>query len=91
MILNSRRLLDLSTNLRLPAMYQTGQSIEDGGLMRYGVNYGDLYRRAAIYIDKIIRGQGVRLTGRTSDETRTNYQSESGQANRCDHSAQCFG
>ena len=56
MILNSKRLVDLATNLRLPAMYQTGQFIEDGGLMGYGVNYGDLYRRAAIYVDKIIKG-----------------------------------
>ena len=56
MTLNSKRIVDLATNLRLPAMYQTGQFIEDGGLMAYGVNYGDLYRRAAIYVDKIIKG-----------------------------------
>ena len=56
MTLNSKRLVDLATKLRLPAMYQTGQFIEDGGLMGYGVNYGDLYRRAAIYVDKIIKG-----------------------------------
>jgi putative tryptophan/tyrosine transport system substrate-binding protein len=56
MTLNSKRIVDLATNLRLPAMYQTGQFIEDGGLMGYGVNYGDLYRRAGIYVDKIIKG-----------------------------------
>jgi putative ABC transport system substrate-binding protein len=56
MTLNSKRLVDLATKLRLPAMYQTGQFIEDGGLMGYGVNYADLYRRAAIYVDKIIKG-----------------------------------
>jgi putative tryptophan/tyrosine transport system substrate-binding protein len=56
MTLNSKRLVDLATKLRLPAMYQTGQFIEDGGLMGHGVNYADLYRRAAIYVDKIIKG-----------------------------------
>ena len=56
MTLNSKRIVDLATNLRLPAMYQTGQFIEDGGLMGYGVNYGDLYRRAAIYVHKITKG-----------------------------------
>ena len=56
MTLNSKRVVDLATKLRLPAMHQTGQFIEDGGLMGYGVNYGDLYRRAAIYVDKILKG-----------------------------------
>jgi putative ABC transport system substrate-binding protein len=56
MTLNSKRLVEIATKLRLPAMYQTGQFIEDGGLMGYGVNYGDLYHRAAIYVDKIIKG-----------------------------------
>jgi putative tryptophan/tyrosine transport system substrate-binding protein len=53
MTLNSKRIVDLATKFRLPAIYQTGQFIEDGGLMGYEVNYGDLYRRAAIYVDKI--------------------------------------
>jgi ABC-type uncharacterized transport system substrate-binding protein len=56
MPLNSKRIIEIATKLRLPVMYQTGQFIEDGGLMGYGVNYGDLYRRAAIYVDKIIKG-----------------------------------
>jgi putative tryptophan/tyrosine transport system substrate-binding protein len=56
MTLNSKRIVEIATKLQLPAMYQTGQFIEDGGLMGYGVNYGDLYRRAVIYVDKIIKG-----------------------------------
>ena len=56
MTLNSKRLIEIATKLRLPAMYQTGQFIEDGGLMGYGVNCGDLYHRSAIYVDKIIKG-----------------------------------
>ena len=38
-------------------MYQTPQFVEDGGLMAYGVNFGDLYRRAATYVDKILKGR----------------------------------
>ena len=56
MTLNSKRIVDLATKLHLPAIYQTGQFVEDGGLMAYGVNYGDLYRRAAVYVDKILKG-----------------------------------
>ena len=56
MTLNSRRIIALATKLRLPAMYQTRNLVEDGGLMAYGVHYGDLYRRAAVYVDKILKG-----------------------------------
>jgi putative ABC transport system substrate-binding protein len=55
--LNSRRIIELATKLRLPAMYQTRNLVEDGGLMAYGVNFGDLYRRAATYVDKILKGK----------------------------------
>jgi putative ABC transport system substrate-binding protein len=54
--LNSRRIIELATKLRLPAMYQTRNLVEDGGLMAYGVNFGDLYRRAATYVDKVLKG-----------------------------------
>ena len=41
---------------RLPAIYSQPQFVEAGGLMSYGVNFEDLYRRAAIYVDKILKG-----------------------------------
>jgi putative ABC transport system substrate-binding protein len=53
---NSRRIARLALSLRLPSIYQTRQFVEDGGLMAYGVNFGDLYRRAPIYVDKILKG-----------------------------------
>jgi putative ABC transport system substrate-binding protein len=53
---NSTRIADLASKLRLPAMYNTRQFVEDGGLMAYGVNFGDIYRRAASYVDKILKG-----------------------------------
>ncbi len=56
MTLNSRRVVNLAAKLRLPAMYQTRQFVEDGGLMGYGASFPDLYKRAALYVDKILKG-----------------------------------
>ena len=41
---------------RLPATYSQSEYVEDGGLMSYGVSLTDLFRRAATYIDKILKG-----------------------------------
>jgi putative ABC transport system substrate-binding protein len=51
-----RRLVDLAAKKRLPAMYQTREFVEAGGLMSYGPNVADLHRRAATYVDKILKG-----------------------------------
>ena len=56
MTLNSRRVVGLAAKHRLPAIYQTRQFVQDGGLMAYGVSFPDLYKRAAIYVDKILKG-----------------------------------
>jgi putative ABC transport system substrate-binding protein len=56
-IQNLRKIAELAAKLRLPAMSQTPQYVEEGGLMAYGVNFGDLYRRAATYVDKILKGR----------------------------------
>ena len=37
-------------------MYPDSEYVEDGGLMSYGLNFADLYRRAATYVDKILKG-----------------------------------
>ena len=50
------RLAELAVKGRLPALYERVEFVEDGGLMSYGVSSPDLYRRAAIYVDKILRG-----------------------------------
>ena len=56
MTLNSKRIVDLAAKNRLPAMYATRQFVEEGGLMAYGPSIGELYRRAATYVDKVLKG-----------------------------------
>ena len=53
---NSARITELTAKLGLPSIYSTRQFVEDGGLIAYGVNFGDIYRRAATYVDKILKG-----------------------------------
>jgi ABC-type uncharacterized transport system substrate-binding protein len=52
-----RRLVDLAAKNRLPAMYLTREFVDAGGLMSYGPNVADLHRRAATYVDKILKGE----------------------------------
>ena len=51
-----RQVLDFAAKNRLPAMYHTSEHVEAGGLMSYGPNYPDLWRRAADFVDKILKG-----------------------------------
>ena len=47
---------ELAVKSRLPTMYERQNYVADGGLMSYGVNLTDLHRRAASYVDKILKG-----------------------------------
>ena len=51
-----KRIVGLAAKNRLPAMYGTREFAVDGGLIAYGANVPDMFRRAAIYVDKIIKG-----------------------------------
>jgi ABC-type uncharacterized transport system substrate-binding protein len=53
---NRRLIADLALKHRLPAVYGGREFIEAGGLAAYGPSYPDLYRRAASYVDKILKG-----------------------------------
>jgi putative tryptophan/tyrosine transport system substrate-binding protein len=53
---NMRNLVDVATKSRLPGMYGQSLFVDAGGLMSYGPSYSDLSRRAAIYVDKILKG-----------------------------------
>ncbi len=50
------RIIEFAARRRLPAMYLLRENVEAGGLMSYGASLLDLYRRAATYVDKILRG-----------------------------------
>jgi putative ABC transport system substrate-binding protein len=51
-----KRFFELVNKHRLPAIYSQKEYVDDGGLMSYGTDYEDLFRRAAVYVDKILKG-----------------------------------
>jgi putative ABC transport system substrate-binding protein len=51
-----RRIVELAASSRLPGMYQAREFVDAGGLMSYGANLDDLFRRTATYVDKIVKG-----------------------------------
>jgi len=51
-----KRIVELAGKYRLPAIYFQKEFVDEGGLMSYGNDFDDLYRRAAVYVDKILRG-----------------------------------
>jgi putative tryptophan/tyrosine transport system substrate-binding protein len=54
---NRQRIVELAAKSHLPAMYEIVDWVEAGGLVAYGVHLPDLYRRAAVYVDKILKGR----------------------------------
>jgi putative ABC transport system substrate-binding protein len=50
------RIVELAGKYRLPAMYFQKEFVDEGGLMSYGADFDDLYRHAAVYVDKILKG-----------------------------------
>jgi ABC-type uncharacterized transport system substrate-binding protein len=51
-----KRIVELTNKYKLPAIYHQKAFVDVGGLMSYGTDYDDLYRRAAVYVDKILKG-----------------------------------
>ena len=51
-----KRIVELAGKYRLPAICPQKEYVEGGGLMSYGADFDDLYRRAAVYVDKILKG-----------------------------------
>jgi putative ABC transport system substrate-binding protein len=55
-VTQQRQVLDFAAKNRLPAMYPASEFVEAGGLMSYAPSYTDLWRRAADFVDKILKG-----------------------------------
>jgi putative tryptophan/tyrosine transport system substrate-binding protein len=53
---NRKRIADLAINTRLPSIFVSNEGVDAGGLMAYGPNAIELYRRGAVYVDKILKG-----------------------------------
>ena len=51
-----KRIVELAGKSRLPAIYVQKEFVDEGGIMSYGADYDDLFRKAAHYVDKILKG-----------------------------------
>ena len=51
-----KQIVELAGKYRLPTVYFQKEFVDEGGLMSYGADYDDLYRRSAVYVDKILKG-----------------------------------
>jgi ABC-type uncharacterized transport system substrate-binding protein len=51
-----KRIVELAARHRIPAVYPSDEFVEAGGLMSYGIDYPDQYRRAAYFVDRILKG-----------------------------------
>ena len=56
MFANGKRIAGFALKSRLPSMYQSKEAVDAGGLMSYGANLADSYRRVAYYVDRILKG-----------------------------------
>jgi putative ABC transport system substrate-binding protein len=55
-VLHGRRIVDLAAKNRLPAVYAYREVVDAGGLLSYGASLSDLFRRAAVYVGKVLKG-----------------------------------
>lgn len=54
---HAKEIVEQVTAARLPAMYESRNYVDAGGLMLYGPSFADLYRRSAVFVDKVLKGQ----------------------------------
>ena len=91
-VANRKRIADFALKSRLPSMYGSREAVDAGGLMSYGADLADSYRRVAILRGQNPEGRQARRTaGRAADEVRVGDQSQDGEADRRDDSAERAG
>src|SRR6266498_3895119 len=56
MLTNQTRIVGLALKSRLPSTYNTREAVDAGGLMYYGADQADIYRRVAYYVDRLLKG-----------------------------------
>jgi len=78
-LLHRDLIITLAAQHRLPAVYTTRYFVADGGLMSYGPDRIDLYRRAAGYVDRILKGEKPADLPVSADQVRTGDQPENGK------------
>jgi putative ABC transport system substrate-binding protein len=69
-VVNRKPIVDAAARHRVPAIYASTPFVRDGGLLRYGPEYEDQYRQAAIYVDRILKGTSA---GDLPVQTPTKY------------------
>ena len=85
---NGKRIAGFALKSRLPSVGSNREYVDAGGLMYYGADLADSYRRVATYVDKILKGaKPADLPVRAADEVRVGDQSQDGEADRRDDSA----
>ena len=85
---NEKRIAGFALKSRLPSMYGSREAVDAGGLMSYGADVADSYRRVAYYVDKILKGAkpaDLPVEQPTKFELVINL--KDGEADRCDDSA----
>src|SRR5262245_56364661 len=81
--IHRRQLAELAAHTQLPSMYTNRLHVEAGGLMCYGPSFSDLWRRAATYVGKILRGAApTEVPNRAANEIRSGHQPQDCQGAR---------
>ena len=85
---NQKQIAELAAKNRLPAIYARGDYVANGGLMSYGADRDEPYRRVAVLVDRILEEPSLSdLPIEQTDEVRVGHQSQSGETDRSNDSA----